>query len=96
MNPKIHYRTHKCSPNVSILSQQDPLHVLTAHFVKIQLNIILPSTPVSPKWFLFQMFLHQNPVYTSPLLNPYALHAPPISFFSTLSPEQYLVSGTNH
>ena len=27
---------------------------------------------------------------------PYALHAPPISFFSILSPEQYWVSSTDH
>ena len=27
---------------------------------------------------------------------PYGLHAPPISFFSVLSPEQYLVSSTYH
>jgi hypothetical protein len=34
-------------------------------------------------------------LYT-PLLSPYALHAPPISFFSMLSPEQYWVSSTDH
>jgi hypothetical protein len=27
---------------------------------------------------------------------PYALHAPPISFFSILSPEQYWVRVTDH
>ena len=27
---------------------------------------------------------------------PYTLHAPPISFFSILLPEQYLVSSTDH
>ena len=34
-------------------------------------------------------------LYT-PLLPPYALHAQPISFFSFLSPKQYLVSSTDH
>ena len=34
-------------------------------------------------------------LYT-PLLSPYALHAPPISFFSILSPEQYWASSTDH
>jgi len=54
--------------------------------MKIHLNIILPSTAGSPKWYLSLRFPHQT-LYT-PLLSPYALHAPPISFFSILSPEQ--------
>jgi hypothetical protein len=36
-------------------------------------------------------FPHQNPVYCS----PYMLHAPPTSFFSILSPEQYQMRGTD-
>jgi hypothetical protein len=57
-NPKVHYR---------ILRQIDPVHALTFQFMKIHLNIILPSMPGSYKWSLSLRFPHLNPVYTSPL-----------------------------
>jgi hypothetical protein len=80
-NPKIHYRFHKCPLPVPLLIQLNPVHTPTSHFLRIDLSIILPSTPRSPQWSLSLRFCQQNPVQASSLPS-YALHAPPIPFFS--------------
>ena len=42
-NPKVHYRTHKRPPPVSILGQPNPDHIPTSHLLEIRRNIIHPS-----------------------------------------------------
>ena len=73
-NPKVHYRTHKRPPPVSILRQHNPVHIPTSHLLEIHLNIIRPSTPRSPHWSLSLRFPHHDPI--RPPLLTHTRHMP--------------------
>ena len=78
-NPKVHYRTHKRPPPVSILGQPNPVHIPTSHLLEIHSNIIHPSTPRSPQWNLSLRFPHQDPIH--PPLLTHMRHMPSPSIY---------------
>jgi hypothetical protein len=41
---------------VPVLSQMNPIHILTTYFFKTNFNIIYPSAPISPNWQLPSRF----------------------------------------
>jgi hypothetical protein len=43
-NPKVRYRVHKSQPLVPVLSQSNPIHILSSYIIKIHINVIVPST----------------------------------------------------
>ena len=78
-NPKVHYRIHKSPPLVPlILARINPVDSVPS-ILNVYFNIIHESMYMFPTWSLSFIFLHQNPVATSP-------HAPQNSATFILSP----------
>ena len=77
-NPKFHYRIHN-SP-LPVLSNTNPVHASSSHFLKINFNIVVPSTPRSSKCSLSLGSAHQNLACTSPVAHtchmPGPYHSP--------------------
>ena len=78
-NPTVHYRIYKCPPPVPILSQLDPVHTPSSYFLKIHVKIKSSHLCLGLPSGLFPSGLPTKTLYT-PLLSPYVLHSPPISF----------------
>ena len=91
-NPKVHYRTHKRPPHVSILGQPNAVHMPTSHLLQIHPNIIYPSTHRSPQWSLSLRFPHQDPIHplSSPIRATCPAHLILLDFITrTILGEQY-------
>jgi hypothetical protein len=77
-NTKIHYRVHKMSPRVPIISKVNSIHIFRSCFFKIYFNIILltmhRSSNLSPfKGFSSKFCMHPSSVpclvHNSPILS---------------------------
>jgi len=91
-NPKVHYRTQKCLPPVSILGQPNPVHIPTSNLPEIHSNIIHQSTPRSFQWSLSLRFSHQDPIHplSSPIRTIYPAHIILLDFTArTILGEEY-------
>ena len=78
---KDHCRIYNRPPPAPIPGQINRLHPSSSHVFNIRINIILPSTPRSPKWSLSQRSPHKNPVYNFLVSNTCYMSLPFISIW---------------
>jgi len=79
-NQNVHCRVHNSSPSVPVLSQIIPVHAFPLYYLKVHLNIILPSTLRSCELSLYFSLPHQTPVCISFL--SHTCHIPRQSHYS--------------
>ena len=81
METEVSLHNSKVPAPVPILSQLHAVHTNTSYFLKIIINIILPSISVSPHWCLSPTFPH--PVHAAPI--PHTRYMPPPLYFILLN-----------
>ena len=70
-NPNVLHRVYKLLSPVPVRSEISLVHAAPSHFLKICLNIIMPSTPGFSKCPLPLRVPHQNSLCTSPVHHAY-------------------------